>query len=77
MSKQYFTHQPHSMDERFERALYLGLLDRGRRLQWTVCNGEVELRGNVRSYYEKQLAQESLVGIPGVERIRNQLIVER
>jgi hypothetical protein len=34
------------------------------------------LRGVVRSYYQKQMAQEVLLGLEGVEHIENQLEVE-
>ncbi|MCU0716946.1 MAG: BON domain-containing protein [Pirellula sp.] len=38
--------------------------------------GRIVLRGKVDSFYQKQMIQESLRGIEGVERICNQLEVE-
>ena len=37
--------------------------------------GQVVLKGNVRSYYQKQMAQEAIKRIDGVVRIDNQLNV--
>jgi len=39
-------------------------------------HGKVILRGKVDSYYQKQMIQESLRGIEGIEAISNQLEVE-
>jgi osmotically-inducible protein OsmY len=38
--------------------------------------GEVVLRGTVRSYYHKQMAQEILRRVDGVRRIENRLEVD-
>jgi osmotically-inducible protein OsmY len=38
--------------------------------------GQVVLRGTVRSYYHKQMAQEILRRVDGVQRIENQLEVD-
>lgn len=37
--------------------------------------GRVELHGTVRSFYHKQLAQETLLRIDGVDEIDNRLVV--
>ncbi len=37
--------------------------------------GVLTLRGNVRSFFHKQVAQQSVVGLSGVERIDNQIQV--
>lgn len=47
----------------------------GRNLRFEVHENGVVLRGVVRSYYHKQLAQESLRTISGVSRITNELEV--
>jgi osmotically-inducible protein OsmY len=47
----------------------------GRNLRFEVHEDGVVLRGVVRSYYHKQLAQESLKSISGVSRITNELEV--
>lgn len=48
---------------------------RYRDLQLEAQQGRIVLRGTVRSYYHKQLAQESLRGIEGVHEIQNLLQV--
>jgi osmotically-inducible protein OsmY len=47
----------------------------GRHVLLEDNEGTVTLRGTVESYYQKQMAQESLRAIDGVERILNQLEV--
>ena len=37
--------------------------------------GVLILRGDVRSFFHKQLAQQSVAGMPGVERVDNQIHV--
>ncbi len=48
-----------------------------RRRTWSfeTEEGRVVLKGMVRSYYQKQLAQESLRGLEGIDEIENQLEV--
>jgi osmotically-inducible protein OsmY len=53
------------------RSLYLS----GRNLRFEVHDDGVILRGVVRSYYHKQLAQESLKSISGISRIHNEIEV--
>ncbi len=45
-------------------------------LRLETNQGHVVLRGVVRSYYQKQMAQEVLLGLEGVEHVENQLEVE-
>jgi osmotically-inducible protein OsmY len=47
----------------------------GRKLRFEACEGRVTLKGVVRSYYQKQMAQESLREVAGVNLIENQLEV--
>ncbi len=47
----------------------------GRPIQVEVVDHEVLLTGTVRSYFQKQMAQESLRHVPGMGVIRNQLAV--
>jgi osmotically-inducible protein OsmY len=47
-----------------------------RGLRFETNQGHVTLRGVVRSYYQKQMAQEVLLGVEGVEHVENQLEVE-
>ena len=56
-----------------ERNSYLS----GRHLRFETDQGRVTLRGVVRSYYQKQMAQESIRYIDGVDEIANELEVSR
>ncbi len=47
----------------------------GRRLRFEAEKGRVTLRGVVRSYFQKQMAQEALRHVEGVDEIRNELEV--
>lgn len=46
-----------------------------RRVRAEIDADNVILKGVVRSYYYKQLAQESIRSVPGVTAIRNEIIV--
>lgn len=46
-----------------------------RRLRLETADGRVTLRGMVQSYFQKQMAQEALRRVDGVETIDNQLEV--
>lgn len=46
-----------------------------RDVQLEAAEGRLILRGTVHSFYQKQMAQEALRRIEGVERIENQLQV--
>jgi osmotically-inducible protein OsmY len=46
-----------------------------RSVQIYICESRVTLRGRVRSYYQKQLAQHVTLSIPGVWSVDNQLTV--
>ena len=47
----------------------------GKRLRVENREGRVVVRGKVGSYYQKQMAQESLLRVEGVEELENQLEV--
>lgn len=47
-----------------------------REVRLEAAEGRVRLTGSVKSYFEKQLAQEALRHVEGVEAIENQLTVE-
>jgi len=47
----------------------------GRNLRFEAEQGRVTLRGTVRSYYQKQMAQEALREIAGIAEIYNELEV--
>lgn len=67
-------HKPHLKDV-VETALARSAVFAGRNLRFEVHEDGVVLRGIVRSYYHKQLAQESLRAISGLARITNELEV--
>jgi len=46
-----------------------------RNLRFEMSEGRVTLRGVVRSYYQKQMAQETLRRVQGISTIENQLEV--
>jgi osmotically-inducible protein OsmY len=47
----------------------------GRKVRIETHDGRVTLKGVVRSYYQKQMAQETLRNVAGVDQIENQLEV--
>ena len=47
----------------------------GRRLHFETESGRVTLRGVVRTYFQKQMAQEAIRRIDGVDEIHNELEV--
>ncbi|HXT61066.1 MAG TPA: BON domain-containing protein [Pirellulales bacterium] len=47
-----------------------------RNLRFEASQGQVVLRGVVRSYYQKQMAQEAVGNVEGVEAVENQLEVD-
>ena len=62
-------------------AAVLGALDKTgygwlRRIAVVAEGGVAVLRGNVPSFYLKQMAQETVMAVPGVEGVRNELQVE-
>jgi osmotically-inducible protein OsmY len=63
------------LKETVESALERNIYQSGRNLRFEVHEDSVVLRGIVRSYYQKQLAQESLRAISGVSRITNEIEV--
>ena len=59
------------VESALSRSSYLA----GKNLRFEVHADDVVLRGVVHSYYQKQLAQESLRSIAGVGRIQNEIEV--
>ena len=47
----------------------------GRRVRIETHDGRVTLKGKVRTFYQKQMAQETLRNMAGVDRIENHLEV--
>ena len=48
---------------------------RGKQLRFETLDGHVTLRGNVGSFFHKQMAQETVRRIDGVQRIDNLVVV--
>ena len=59
------------IDSAIQHSPYLA----GHTLQIEMRPGRIVLRGAVRTYYQKQVAQEVVRGVHGVGRIENQLQV--
>jgi osmotically-inducible protein OsmY len=68
-------HTGSDLREVVETALSRSAVFAGRNLRFEVHESGVVLRGVVRSYYQKQLAQESVRTIRGVSRITNEIEV--
>lgn len=64
-----------SLDTRVHHALNESPYLVRRKLRFETSEGRVVLRGTVASYFQKQMAQEALRRIEGVEAIENQLEV--
>jgi osmotically-inducible protein OsmY len=63
------------LDDRVLTALARNPYLAGRNLRFETEEGRVTLRGVVRTYFQKQMAQESLRRIDGVDQIHNELEV--
>ena len=61
--------------ERVEVAVQSSPYLSGRRLRIETEAGHVVLHGTVGTYFQKQMAQEALRRVAGVERIENRLVV--
>lgn len=63
------------LDYQIQNALEQNPHFSGRNLWFEMAGGRVTLHGTVRSYYHKQMAQESLRRLTGVGEIENRLEV--
>lgn len=67
------------IEERFEEKVSSALRQnphlQSRNLRFEASEGRVTLRGQVNSWYQKQMAQESLLRLEGIDRVENQLEV--
>ena len=64
-----------TLDHRVFSALETSAHLQGRRLRFEREEGRVTLRGMVRTYFQKQMAQEAIRNIDGVDEISNELEV--
>jgi osmotically-inducible protein OsmY len=63
------------LDEKISCALRQNPYLQSRNLRFEASDGRVTLHGRVGSWYQKQMAQESLLRLDGVDRVENQLEV--
>jgi hypothetical protein len=75
MSQNLYQDSQHSLHELVETALSRSLFPLGPELKIELAHRAVIIRGVVQSYYQKQLAQESIRGLCGFRQIRNELQV--
>ena len=75
MTKTYIRHDAHDLCDRIHLVLSRQPHLLGRAIRVEVIDREVLLTGSVRTYFQKQMAQESLRGVDGLERIVNRLEV--
>jgi|GEM_PF-3541845 len=72
----HFRDEPHQLQDLVNSFLARSSASAGRGLSCEVdAQHNVVLRGVVRSYYQKQLIQEQLRQLPGVQRIQNEIEV--
>jgi osmotically-inducible protein OsmY len=68
--------KPHALLQRISSALETSPYVPHRKVRLeTAANGSIVMRGRVESFFQKQMAQETLRRIDGVEKIVNQLKV--
>jgi osmotically-inducible protein OsmY len=77
MTRQYYLHGAEQLHERIHLTLVRDPHVGGRPVHFELIERDVLLTGSVRSYFQKQMAQESLRGIEGLGRIVNRLEVVR
>jgi osmotically-inducible protein OsmY len=66
---------PKSLAERIDSAITTSPYLAGRKLRFETDGGRVTLQGNVKTYFQKQMAQEAVRRVAGVECIDNNLVV--
>ena len=64
-----------TLEHRLNAAIQSNVHLRGRKLYIEADGGQVVLRGLVRSFYQKQMAQEAVLNLDGVHRVENELEV--
>ncbi|WP_339733220.1 BON domain-containing protein [uncultured Gimesia sp.] len=66
----------HQLSELVKHAISASSLIANQSVQYKIEQEQVFLTGIVSSYYEKQLAQESVSRVDGVRQVHNRLTVE-
>ena len=64
-----------TLAERVDSAITTSPYLSGRELRFETDGGRVTLQGIVKTYFQKQMAQEVVRRVAGVERIDNHLVV--
>ena len=77
MKSFYILHSAEQLQDRIHLTLTRDPFVGGRSVGFEMVDDEVHLTGSVKSYFQKQMAQESLRGIEGLGRIVNRLEVVR
>ncbi|OHB75006.1 MAG: hypothetical protein A2W31_18530 [Planctomycetes bacterium RBG_16_64_10] len=67
--------QHDALEDRLDAAIKASPFVSRRQLHFETHCGRVILRGEVRSFFQKQMAQEAVRGLEGVQAIENQLEV--
>ncbi len=67
--------QPNTLHDRVHQAISMNPHVSRQHLRTETADGRVVLRGTVASYYQKQMAQEALRDVEGVDAIENELEV--
>lgn len=75
MSAVRFVEPSHSLEDRVCHALTRQTQFIGRRVGYRIVDQQVVLTGSVQTFFQKQMAQETLRGITGIERIVNEIDV--
>lgn len=75
MSVHYQFHDAHDLELQVHFAISANKYINHRHVQFEVVDREVILTGQVGTYYQKQMIQESLRQVEGVRRVNNQLAV--
>ncbi len=66
----------HQLSELVKHAISNTTMLANQKIQYKIEQEQVVLTGSVNSYYEKQVAQESVSRVNGVRQVDNQLTVE-
>ena len=66
---------PTALTERIDNAITTSPYFNGRKLRFEAAGNSVVVSGEVTSYFEKQMAQETLRRVEGVEQVDNRLEV--
>lgn len=76
MSQHIAFDHAHQLNELVKHAISTSSLVANQNVQYKIEQEQVFLSGIVNSYYEKQLAQESVSRVDGVRQVHNRLRVE-